>query len=355
VLRAPEQLAGVPVGLSDAAYLGDALAARIVPRLAVPPDVAAAPSRDAWLAATLHHLKAARHLRLVSVWSPTFLHLLLDALEADGADPRALWPELRCISCWDSAASAPYAAQLARRLPQARIAGKGLMATEGVATVPNAQGQPVLAQRGFFEFLQRDGQVLLVHELAVGEVYELVMTTASGLYRYRTGDLVLCLGRAPGAEAPPCHAGAHDHPLPERVAGAAGRPMLRFEGRAGLHADLVGEKLDEAFASECLRALGEEGADGPATRFLVPDAPARAYRLLCDRPVTPAQLVRLEAALCANPQYAYARRLGQLHAVQARHVPDLARRLEQAMLRNGGRLADVKPLGLRVADLDLFA
>jgi hypothetical protein len=65
--------------------------------------------------------------------------------------------------------------------------------------------------------------------------------------------------------------------------------------------------------------------------------------------------VRLEAALCANPQYAYARRLGQLHAVQARHVPDLARRLEQAMLRNGGRLADVKPLGLRVADLDLFA
>ena len=345
-LRTPETLAGVPVGMSDAAYLGDALGAQMLPRLAVPPSVALAPDVASWRAATLRHLMAAPHLRLISVWSPTFLLMLLDALALRGENPLTLWPALRLISCWDSAASAPYADELRRRLPQAQLQGKGLMATEGVVTVPNALGQTELAQRGFFEFLHA-GELLLPHALQPDVAYEVVMTTASGLYRYRTGDVVRCTGWAGNDSASAPRSTTSTTSAISTAATEARQPVLRFDGRLGVHSDLVGEKLNDAFVAPCLAPL-------PGTRFLVPDAAERCYRLLSDRPVSARSLAALELALQANPQYAYARSLGQLKALTVRTMPDLSQRLERVALANGGRLADIKPLGLRVGNLQEF-
>ena len=51
----------------------------------------------------------------------------------------------------------------------------------------------------------------------------------------------------------------------------------------------------------------------------------------------------VDTLLCANPQYAYARRIGQLGpvALRSRRPPDRASHAREA--RRGRRLADIKP------------
>src|SRR2546421_3502045 len=98
--RPPESIGGVPIGLPDGAYLGEIAASVLAEMSAVPLDVAAITDVDRWRDETLRHLAAARDLELISVWSPTFLLRLLDDLD----DPLALWPNLKVVSCWASAA-----------------------------------------------------------------------------------------------------------------------------------------------------------------------------------------------------------------------------------------------------------
>lgn len=310
--RAPESIGDLPLGLPDAAYLGETGGRVLLERSAVPPAVAALADVETWLAATLAALRAAPDLELISVWSPTFLLRLLDEL----GDATRYWPRLKLVSCWASGPARRYAQELQARLPQARIQPKGLLATEGVVTVPDALGRPLLAWRGFYEFLD-GGRVLLAEELLAEQVAEVVMTTASGLYRYRTGDFVRCTG--------------HD---------AAGRPWLEFLGRGGLVSDLVGEKLDEGFVARCLEELA-------GYALLVADVARPGYVLVSERPLAAETLKNVETALEANPQYAYARRLGQLTPLRGLCRPDAAARVERVMLGRGVRLGDIKPLALR--------
>jgi hypothetical protein len=246
--RPPESIGGVPVGLPDGAYLGEIAASVLAEMSAVPLDVASIADVDRWRDETLCHLAAARDLELISVWSPTFLLRLLDDLD----DPLALWPNLKVVSCWASAASKPFAEELAARLPQATLQPKGLLSTECVVTTTEG-----ITPHGFFEF---DGD-------------EVIATTASGLYRYRTGDLL------------------RDG---------------EFIGRKGIVSDLVGEKLTEPFVAHCL-----ENVRG----YLFPEG--RGYVVASE---TPVDLDAIEQKLCRNPQYAYARSLGQLAPLRVQHV-----------------------------------
>jgi hypothetical protein len=277
----------------------------------VPPEVGSITQVDRWRQQTLDHLAAARDLEMISVWSPTFLLRLLDDLP----DPRALWPHLKLISCWASGASAPFAIELASRLPQAHLQPKGLLSTEVVVTVPDGHDRPVLARQGFFEF-ERQERLHLAHELEVGETYEVVATTASGLYRYRTGDLVRCTG-----------------------ASAGGAPLLEFIGRGDLVCDLVGEKLSEPFAERCLAGIG-------GFRLLLPEAAGDGYVLAVEfgRRV---DVGHVEHRLCDNPQYAYARRLGQLKPLRLCHVERLFDLYSSLQVDNNVRIGDVKPVALR--------
>ena len=80
----------------------------------------------------------------------------------------------------------------------------------------------------FFEFVDDSGAVHRVHELRAGQTYEVVVTTAGGLWRYRLRDSV-------------------------RVTGFIGQtPALQFLGRNGNVSDLFGEKLSEAFVTETI-------------------------------------------------------------------------------------------------------
>jgi hypothetical protein len=171
-------------------------------------------------------------------------------------------------------------------MPGVPVQGKGLLATEGVTTVPDAEGQPVLAaDSGFYEFFDDQGGVCSAAELRQGICYEVIMTTSGGLYRYRSGDRVCCEGYA------------------------GDLPLLRFVGRNGLVSDLVGEKLTEAFVEHCLDSI-------PGFRMLIPVRSGEPhYTLLTERRYAERcrnLLPAIELQLMANPQYAYARNLRQL-------------------------------------------
>jgi hypothetical protein len=226
-----------------------------------------------------------------------------------------MWPRLKLLSCWASGASQPFATLLAARLPHAHLQPKGLLSTECVVTVPDAENRPVLTPWGFFEF-ERDGRLHLADELSRGVIYTVVATTASGLYRYRTGDLVRYDGLA-----------------------RSGRPVLEFVGRGELASDLVGEKLTEPFVTDCLK-------DVPGFRLLVPDSQGDGYVLATEAGVS-VSIEHIERRLSGNPQYAYARMLGQLKPLRLLEVEHLFDRYVDAQLQQGVRLGDIKPVALR--------
>ncbi|MES9987788.1 MAG: GH3 auxin-responsive promoter family protein [Candidatus Thiodiazotropha endolucinida] len=341
---------GIPVGLPDAAYLGPLAGSALMALSAVPAWVGGITDISQWQLATLYWLAREQALSFISLWSPSFFLQLLKGLEIRQSDlmallghggsiagqslpadlesmtrlqrylqtedTRWLWPGLKLVSCWMDGTSAKMAEELRQHLPQSNFQGKGLLATEGVTTVPDRNGVPLLAlHSGFYEFLQENGDIRCAWELDEGQAYEVVLTTAGGLYRYRTGDRVRCTGRVDGV------------------------PELHFLGRCDLTSDLVGEKLDESFVAQCLESV-------PGFGMLAPVQGATPhYTLIIAREVaasmTTAQIDAIESRLNSNPQYAYARKLGQLAPLTLTSHPDpLGVFTARASMRQ--RLGDVK-------------
>ena len=362
--------AGIAIGLgSDAEYLGNEVAADLAGKFSVPPILGTVRDIHTWRHLTVHYLLADENLALISIWSPTFLLELLryarenatalaagiasgePGIEIDASirtqlpssrpdarraravanvlahsHPRyeTLWPRLRLISCWDQAASRAYADELRHCFPGVEVQGKGLLATEGVVSIPlTGVPLPVLAlESGFYEFIDARGSSRLADEVVEHEEYEVLITNHSGLYRYAIGDRV-------------------------RVRGFVGRtPMIEFIGRTGVVSDLCGEKITEAFALSVLEPLDLRFA------ALAPEAHAsRGYVLLLDAEEVPAGRAQelaasIDSALGANPQYAYARKLGQLAPLRAvRCTHPLQSWIESSLARDQ-KLGDIKPCAL---------
>lgn len=356
----------VPIGFADDAdYLGGASAWLVRQALVAPATLRHVHDVRAFWALTLLALLRARDLRVISIWHPSFLDLLVDAaattwpdlLEAiasgdcpwaDALPPEARgawrhrpaparagelrrigandwarwWPHLQVVSCWGEQAAEAGWARLRRALPRVLVQAKGLLATEGVVTIPFRATHVLAVTSHYFEFLDERGEVCGAHQLARGNRYEVVVTNGGGLWRYRLGDVVECTGHVRTT------------------------PALRFLGRAGQGSDLRGEKLTEVFVAEVLRALWPESAlpELAALRPAELDDVA-CYELL----VSPDGLVRASSALAvqldellsANPHYALARRLGQLAMPRVVAVAAGSRRAEIGA--QAGRLGDAKP------------
>jgi hypothetical protein len=312
----------VPIGFEDdGEYLGG-LRRRLVDRvMAVPASVRHAASMQQWRDLTVHHLARCRDLRLISVWHPSFLTLLLDQLPAP---PAELWPHLKAVSCWTDGHAGAAARLLADRLPGVAVQPKGLIATEGIVSIPFAGGWPLAVRSHFFEFIADSGAVLPADELEAGQTYEVLLTTSGGLYRYRLGDLV-------------------------RIEGFVARtPSIRFVGRAGVVSDWFGEKLTEAFVGRVVRELSDSSGVNWPFSMLAMDG--RGYTLFL-KGAAPAGLAgKLDRALQANPQYAYCRDLGQLQrprifCVTSDPAEDFAARLARTQ-----RLGDIKPAAVSRLD-----
>jgi hypothetical protein len=372
-----EHGAAVPVGFDDdTAYLGRG-AERIVARaLAVPGCVRHIADVDAFRYTTLLFLLAAEDLALVSVWHPSFLALLLGALgphwerlladlergsfrppgavpepwrnalaralrpnpgraaelrRRDPARVRELWPRLALVSCWGDGPAEDALAELRALLPGVALQRKGLISTEAFVTLPFRDAHPLAVRGHFFEFLDERGHAHAADEVESGAEYALAVTTGGGLYRYQTGDRVA-------------------------VEGFLGRtPSLRFTGRADHVVDLRGEKLDERFVGGVLRRLLSGQALEVAFALLAPvhGAGATGYALFLECAGDPSATLaaELDAALSANPHYAWAVRLGQLAPARAFRVRQGAHAVFLERQRElGRRLGDVKPACLSPLD-----
>ena len=355
--RQPERTAGgVPVGFEDdTEYFGRLERLALRHMLAVPGSVARMSEMDAWADATAQHLVAAADLGLISVWHPSFFTLLLRRIEADldalldRVPPRraaavrtrlrhatlgeALWPRLAVVSCWADGAAAGAVAALRNALPHARVQPKGLLATEGVVSLPVQRGERcvnVAAIAGhFLEFIDLDrpaARPRLAHELTKGAVYAPVISTGGGFYRYRLGDAVRCDG---------FHFQA---------------PVLRFEGRIDQVSDVCGEKLNPRMVAA---ALGEaQHVTGASLQFalmapVAGDPPQYClYAEGVDGPTLRTLCEVIEQRLCDNSGYRYARDVGQLAPVHGVPVSDGAAQYLRARAMAGQRAGDIKPAQL---------
>jgi hypothetical protein len=253
--------------------------------------------------------------------------------EEGSLPPSVVWPRLALISTWTDALAAQFLPALTTQFPGIEIQGKGLLATEGVTTVPLLDAPaPVLAIRShFYEFIaldRPDSRPLLAHELERQQTYEVVLSTGGGLLRYRTGDGVLVEG--------------YYH----------NTPCLRFVGRVDEVSDLVGEKLSSTRVNEVLaQAVHATLRQPPRFLLLAPElSHPPHYRLFIDADQSAADLQSLsrvvEVLLCEGHHYLYARDLGQLGPVQTVRVRDGIRHYETGCVQLGQRAGDIKPMVL---------
>jgi hypothetical protein len=383
---------GLPIGFEDdTQYLS--LPQRIASlwTLAVDPSVARLESIDNFRYLTLLQLVRASNLAMISIWSPTFLTALLAKLDdwwpvichdlargtvtwpapqdegvklcrttrrrrssaraeyltqvfrtgaSDDEKFSRIWPSLGLISCWTDASAAQYLPALKALFPGVEIQSKGLIATEGIVSIPRVgQTGTALALRShFFEFQEEqgsdDGQARLAHELEAGGKYRVILTTGGGLYRYQLGDSIQVEGFSKQC------------------------PMIRFLGRSGVGCDLVGEKLHERHVRQVIEDVFAAEGIAPSFSLLVPVAsePPRYVLYLQGRGIESTSLLRqtlakkLEAGLEKNPYYRYAVQLGQLAEAQAivldPHGKSAWQIFERVCVAAGQKPGDVKPQAL---------
>ncbi len=300
---------GLPVGMdSDGAYFPEGIRAALGGWLVVPE--LSGKTEDVFRE-TAEKLLETADLSLVSVWSPTFL-LGIDAEISrlrPGKTWSELWPGLALVSCWADASSARWIPVLQERLGGIRIEPKGLLATEGVTSIPIAGNARLAHECHYHELIDGEGSHIPEKNLRIGMECEVLLTTAGGLMRYRSGDRVKITGWD-----------------------SEGFPQLRFLGRKGMVCDLVGEKLSERSVAEALA-----GARG----FLAADASVPGYELWLEETD---QADRILERLRENPYFRQALELGQL--APARLLPlreGWAVALSVALAkRQGCRIGDVK-------------
>lgn len=336
----------------DSSYLGR-VGKKMFSYASVRPDSVSSTNMDAFRIATLSCLLAAEDLRLISVWSPSFLRLLLEWYEQhrelvfeallqlpDVTTKRIhklksfpegsfeqIWHHLQVISCWTDSTSQREVQSLRKYFPNVCIQGKGLLATEGFVTLPFLPDQdPVLAVRShFFEFLAENGHCLLAHQLTLGETYSVVLTTGGGLYRYQLHDRVLVTGAIGGA------------------------PTMKFLGKAGHISDLFGEKLNAAHVSDLtdglLRQIPHEFA------MLAPELNENGwcYTLYVEAEgLLPGNLAdQLDKGLRENPHYDYCVALGQLQPARVFLISRGATcAYTERLLKTGMKLGEIKNVSL---------
>ena len=361
---------GTAVGFeSDAEYFGPLRRWLLQKTMAVPAELARVAGLDNCVYLTLRFLLQARLLAFISVWNPSVLQILLKRLELHGEElvrdlldgkvslgeplprgitnslrrdarqagnlramlgrgriePDVLWPRLELISCWTSAASAGIKSEIQGAFSGVAIQGKGLLATEGVVSIPieRYKGCVAAVTSHFLEFVDTESGVCrLVSELERGTEYSVVLTTGGGFWRYQLGDRV-------------------------RVTGFAERtPVLEFVGKEDCVSDLRGEKLNAIFVAtaldefECCRSarfamLAPSGCGTP--RYVLFLESGR-----CDTELA----AHLDQKLRANPHYAYCRSLGQLAEPRV------------FLIQHGAREAYLKrceALGQRAGDVKMTA
>ncbi len=345
VRRDERTAGGLPIGFqSDAAYFDPVSQWAIGKMMAVDGSVATLDSLEAWRHETLRQLVCCADLGLISVWSPSFLSQLLAGLDASAPEllrtlpsgpqrrlaaawdgttvsAAALWPRLRLVSAWGDGFAERLLPALQARLGGVEVQRKGVLATEGVVSIPvgNGPGHALAVTSHLLELRDVDsGRVCWPQEARMDGRYQALLTTGGGLLRYAMPDVL-------------------------KVVGWYGAiPRVRLTGRLDRGSDLVGEKLTAPFVQQVLASLW---ASSPGFAMLLPREEVLGYTLVTSEPI---QAGRVEQGLQRAYHYKYARDLGQLEPVQVLLRDDAWARWERGIEEAECLLGDQKPGALEV-------
>jgi len=156
--------------------------------------------------------------------------------------PSDYWPEMELVCVWTGGSAGAYLNSLKQFYGDVPIRDHGLSASEGRMTIPlrNHQPEGILdLNTHFFEFIPEQDHdsdnptVLEAHELEEGENYFILLTTASGLFRYDICDVVRCVGFYQST------------------------PMLEFLHKGAHISNLTGEKISESQVVSAVRSCME--------------------------------------------------------------------------------------------------
>ena len=189
--------------------------------------------------------------------NPARAQALRDAIE-EGEDGllKRIWPDLTTVNCWQGGHAPIYLHRLGTYLRGIPIRDPGFSASEGLFGIPLRSGtaEGVLHNSGpFMEFVpEGEGldRTLLSHELEVGKRYQLIATTAGGLWRYNMKDLI------------------------EVTDFLESTPLVRFLSKAGGTLSVTGEKVTVEHAVGAAAAVVEEfGVDNLCATVEFSDPP----------------------------------------------------------------------------------
>ncbi|WP_144395314.1 GH3 family domain-containing protein [Pleionea sediminis] len=364
----------IPVGMNDDSEYFDPVSRWFINKImAVPSSVRCIKNEHEWQFATALKLLQTRDLSLISVWSPTFLTVLLEFINNNfkelthaltpsrraeifrvtgvgEVDFEHIWSNLGLISCWTDGISQRFASVLGNYFPNTPIQGKGLLTTECVVSIPwhetdsfdkheinntepntrNPLGHVLAIGSHFLEFLPlgTDRQeTCLSHELIKGQQYIPVVTTQGGLYRYQLQDIVECIG----------YVGT--------------TPKIQFVGKLDHISDLAGEKIHSGLVEKAMAYASNVTGFKPDFALLTPprDIPGK-YCLYIES--TQSNMVidtwsdLVERSLSQSHHYQYAQRLQQLQPLMWRRVYRGWMTYQSTLQSRGIKLGDIKPIAL---------
>ena len=246
-----------------------------------------------------------------------------------------IWPNLQLISCWHSNECAPYVRELQTLFPQAKIEGKGIVATEGIISFPLGTGyEKVLSVNShFFEFQDEiSGEIKFAWELENGRIYSVIVTTGSGFCRYQLHDRIKVTGFFEEA------------------------PLIEFLGRDNLISDMTGEKLHISHIDKMIAELDRKFNISANFAAVVPVLETKTnfgavgyYKLYiytenCEIRTKIQEIKKLaEAILSENFHYRHARNLGQLTQMQIITLnSNPTEAIRRWFIESGKRAGDIK-------------
>ncbi|NLW48431.1 MAG: GH3 auxin-responsive promoter family protein [Firmicutes bacterium] len=329
---------GIPIGFEeDSEYFGRIEKYLMNKVFVSPRDIGTETNMERFYTKTVVELLKTKELTLISVWNPTYLLLLLDYMEDNkerllnelshrrrkeirqavyNKAYDQIWPRLKIISCWCDAYAAFYGDSLKRLFPNCIVQPKGLLSTESFISFPLAgeRGGILSVRSHFYEFIDIDtNQICLVNELKTGRVYEVVVTTGGGFYRYRNYDIVKVVGWRKSL------------------------PLLIFMGKNDRISDRFGEKLHETFVREAVGKLA------PGSEFYLLAPEKNRYILYIKSDKLPSGR-EADNALRESYHYDYCRKLGQLKELQIFVLTgDPKKEYIKGCLDAGQKLGNIKP------------
>jgi len=153
---------------------------------------------------------------------------------------RDVWPELQILACWKGGTLFHYVDKLPAFFGNVAVKDIGLLASEGRFSYPifsDSDEGLLNIFHHFYEFISEDAEdfekprIYLAHELEAGKRYFMVITTSSGLYRYKLHDLI------------------------EVTRFYRKVPVIRFLNKGRHIASLTGEKLTEYQVTTCMHKI----------------------------------------------------------------------------------------------------